>query len=195
MSLVKCKECGKPISTEAKQCPHCGCPTGKRDTYPTWAWVVAIFFSVAIGTWRMWPSSSEAKKTNTDTTAETSATHQQPQPAIQEKNEQPKSAKETECKKNDFDCLGSKYYSEAVQQCKPLIIEAAGSNPYEFHGGWFGEIFDTYSYRKNDPVIRYIGDKVTFTNDFGVKIKMKYECAFDTQKKKIVDFNIYRPAA
>ncbi|KWQ63209.1 hypothetical protein AH91_23375 [Salmonella enterica subsp. enterica serovar Tennessee] len=76
-----------------------------------------------------------------------------------------------------------------------MIIEAAGSNPYEFHGGWFGEIFDTYSYRKNDPVIRYIGDKVTFTNDFGVKIKMRYECAFDTQKKKIVDFNIYRPAA
>ncbi|EGV0624897.1 hypothetical protein JFZ42_002272 [Salmonella enterica] len=193
MALVKCKECGKPISTEAKQCPHCGCLTGKRDTYPTWAWVVAIFLSVAIASWRMWPSSSEAKKTNTDTTAETSAA--QPQPAIQKKNEQPKSAKETECKKNDFDCLSSKYSSEAIQQCKPLIIEAAGSNPYEFHGGWFGEIFDTYSYRKNDPVIRYIGDKVTFTNDFGVKIKMKYECAFDTQKKKIVDFNIYRPAA
>ncbi|EAR7150476.1 zinc ribbon domain-containing protein [Salmonella enterica] len=195
MALVKCKECGKPISTEAKQCPHCGCPTGKRDTYPTWAWVVAIFFSVAIASWRMWPSSGEAKKTNTDTTAETSAAHQQPQPAIQKKNEQLKSAKETECKKNDFDCLSSKYSSEAIQQCKPLIIEAAGSNPYEFHGGWFSEIFDTYSYRKNDPVIRYIGDKVTFTNDFGVKIKMKYECAFDTQKKKIVDFNIYRPAA
>ncbi|KWQ63208.1 hypothetical protein AH91_23370 [Salmonella enterica subsp. enterica serovar Tennessee] len=40
-----------------------------------------------------------SKKNNTDTTAETSATHQQPQPAIQKKNEQPKSAKETECKK------------------------------------------------------------------------------------------------
>lgn len=195
MALVKCKECGKPVSTEAKQCPHCGCPTGKQKTYPTWAWVVAIFFSVAVGTWRMWPSSGEAKKNNTDTTAGTVVPHQQPQLTTQKKNEQPESAKTTECKKNDFDCLSAKYSSEAIQQCKTLIIQAAGSQPYEFHAGWFNEIFDTYSYRKNDPVIRYIGDKVTFTNDFGVKIKMRYECAFDTNKKKIVEFNIYRPAA
>jgi len=24
--LIKCKECGKDVSTEAASCPHCGCP-------------------------------------------------------------------------------------------------------------------------------------------------------------------------
>ncbi|MDO4198370.1 MAG: hypothetical protein Q4D13_05230 [Erysipelotrichaceae bacterium] len=26
MALVKCKECGKEISSKAATCPHCGCP-------------------------------------------------------------------------------------------------------------------------------------------------------------------------
>lgn len=26
MSLVKCRQCGKRVSTEATACPHCGCP-------------------------------------------------------------------------------------------------------------------------------------------------------------------------
>lgn len=26
MALIKCTECGKMISTRAKECPHCGCP-------------------------------------------------------------------------------------------------------------------------------------------------------------------------
>lgn len=26
MALIKCKECGKEISDQAKSCPHCGCP-------------------------------------------------------------------------------------------------------------------------------------------------------------------------
>lgn len=26
MALIKCKECGKEISNQAKACPHCGCP-------------------------------------------------------------------------------------------------------------------------------------------------------------------------
>jgi hypothetical protein len=26
MSLVKCRQCGKRVSTEAAACPHCGCP-------------------------------------------------------------------------------------------------------------------------------------------------------------------------
>jgi hypothetical protein len=24
--IVKCRECGKDVSTEANNCPHCGCP-------------------------------------------------------------------------------------------------------------------------------------------------------------------------
>ena len=30
MALIPCKECGEMISDEAINCPHCGCPTGKK---------------------------------------------------------------------------------------------------------------------------------------------------------------------
>ncbi len=30
MALKKCKECGKEISTKAKECPHCGVPAKKK---------------------------------------------------------------------------------------------------------------------------------------------------------------------
>ena len=32
MSLVKCPECGKEVSTEAKLCPHCGYPLEKKES-------------------------------------------------------------------------------------------------------------------------------------------------------------------
>lgn len=30
MALIKCSECGKEISSNAKACPHCGNPTKNR---------------------------------------------------------------------------------------------------------------------------------------------------------------------
>ena len=30
MTLVKCRDCGKEVSDNAKACIHCGCPIGKR---------------------------------------------------------------------------------------------------------------------------------------------------------------------
>ncbi len=30
MAIIKCKECGKELSSYAKACPHCGCPQGKQ---------------------------------------------------------------------------------------------------------------------------------------------------------------------
>ena len=40
MAMVKCKECGKEISTSATECPHCG----KKITKP----LVVIFEVIAI---------------------------------------------------------------------------------------------------------------------------------------------------
>lgn len=49
MSLVKCRECGKEVSTEAKTCPHCGVskptPPAKVGTATT---VISILVAVVI---------------------------------------------------------------------------------------------------------------------------------------------------
>lgn len=36
MALIKCKECGKEISNQAKVCPNCGCPVGTSSAQPTY---------------------------------------------------------------------------------------------------------------------------------------------------------------
>lgn len=43
MPLIKCKECGAQVSTEASTCPHCG---AKRDTRASYLW---IFIGVPVG--------------------------------------------------------------------------------------------------------------------------------------------------
>ena len=34
MALVKCSECGKQVSDQAKVCVHCGCPIEKKQFCP-----------------------------------------------------------------------------------------------------------------------------------------------------------------
>lgn len=37
MAIIKCKECGADISSEARTCPHCGCPSKKEAEYQKYA--------------------------------------------------------------------------------------------------------------------------------------------------------------
>ncbi|HFP5645706.1 TPA: hypothetical protein ACHIXG_000772 [Escherichia coli] len=174
MALVHCRHCRMQIPAGQQKCPYCGHNAPEGVGCVEWCINIiklAVFLGLTI--WWFWPDSEKDGQEDT-------------QNATQEQK--------NICKNNDFECLSSKYEREAIYQCKKLIINAASGKPYEFHGGFMGEIFDTYSYKNDNPIIRYIGDKVTFTNDFGVKIKMKYECAFNTSTNKIESFNIYRPA-
>lgn len=46
MALVKCKECGNQVSTDAKACPSCGAKPPKKTSMLTW--IIAGFFAVSI---------------------------------------------------------------------------------------------------------------------------------------------------
>jgi hypothetical protein len=51
MSLIQCAECGKEISTEAKECPHCGAPNtyvSKEKQYGSYIFVFLGLMFVAI---------------------------------------------------------------------------------------------------------------------------------------------------
>lgn len=48
MALVKCKECGKEVSTQAKACPSCGAAAPKKTSLVTWI-VLGFIVILAIG--------------------------------------------------------------------------------------------------------------------------------------------------
>lgn len=46
MALVKCKECGSEVSTQAKACPKCGAKPPKKTSIVTW--MVLLFIVAAV---------------------------------------------------------------------------------------------------------------------------------------------------
>lgn len=46
MGMTSCRECGKPVSSKAKACPHCGVVRPRRTSLLTW--VVTIFVGVGV---------------------------------------------------------------------------------------------------------------------------------------------------
>ncbi len=46
MALVKCHECEKEISDEAKQCPHCGAKPEKKTSLGSWVLAGIVLFLV-----------------------------------------------------------------------------------------------------------------------------------------------------
>ena len=44
MALVECKACGKQISENAKECPHCGEPVAQKKKTSLLTWFVLILF-------------------------------------------------------------------------------------------------------------------------------------------------------
>ncbi len=58
MALKKCSECGKEISTEAKDCPHCGKPQRKKTR-----WGLLISIGLILLVLFMWVASMQPPTT------------------------------------------------------------------------------------------------------------------------------------
>lgn len=52
MALQDCKECGKPVSTEAKACPNCGAKAPKQTSVLTWVFGGALLLAIVVVTSR-----------------------------------------------------------------------------------------------------------------------------------------------
>lgn len=60
MALIKCKECGQPMSSSARVCPHCG--KQRPSTAKTGcAWIIVVFGVALI--WGIWKGASEPTPT------------------------------------------------------------------------------------------------------------------------------------
>lgn len=49
MALLKCKECGSDVSTQAKACPKCGARPPKKTSIVTWAVLGMVLLAVWLG--------------------------------------------------------------------------------------------------------------------------------------------------
>ena len=45
MTLMQCNECGKEVSTKARECPNCGAPVKAKKAIP---WVVILFICAVV---------------------------------------------------------------------------------------------------------------------------------------------------
>lgn len=65
MALIKCRECGSPVSTEAKACPYCGAKPQARASY---LWLIlgipvgAIVLFLGVGFLNTSPEKSRARQ-------------------------------------------------------------------------------------------------------------------------------------
>ena len=53
MAIIKCPECGKNVSENAKSCPNCGSPINTKKSFflKPWVWVVIILTGILV--WAM----------------------------------------------------------------------------------------------------------------------------------------------
>ncbi len=74
MALVKCKECGGKVSTNAKACPACGAKPPKKTSVVTWLVLATVVIVAGKGIFTDKPA--EVAKTPEQTAAETAAAKQ-----------------------------------------------------------------------------------------------------------------------
>jgi len=67
MALTKCKECGKEVSTKAKECPSCGAPVKSSSSVGCLTIIAIIFVIGMIGS--LFDNDKSYKSTKTQTSA------------------------------------------------------------------------------------------------------------------------------
>lgn len=165
MALVKCKECGKDVSTSAKVCPHCGIKSPgvkASDALKGFALIFVVIFIIAQC------SDSDDKPTSVDAKPQVS---------------------ETECIKT-LQCWGEKHAISAGAYCQ-RPIEKLAKYSFEWLDGAFTPRFSYYRW-KDQPngYVTYIGDKIKLQNGFGAWSNYTYECDFNPATNTVIDVRI-----
>lgn len=69
MSLVKCKECGKDVSTKAKECPNCGCSVAYTTKLRWYFWVPLLVVIVMVFVYSNLPDTTNLETIETISTS------------------------------------------------------------------------------------------------------------------------------
>lgn len=168
MALIKCRECGKDVSTEAAACPSCGAPVAqiakaavaakaKKHSNILGTFFLAIVFAAVIATCSKDDKMEESK------------------PAA------------PECAKDDLQCNGDKAIVAASVYCK-APIERLALHSVRWTDGTFELKFSRFRWLdKEAGTLTMIGDKAEFQNGFGAFTPVTYECDLAADGKTVLD--------
>jgi hypothetical protein len=176
MALVKCRECGKDVSTEAAACPHCGVPSvestndapppaqppsGKSKGSPIGG-AIALMITIAVIVSMCSSGDDKNKETK----------------------------KEENCAKDDLQCLGDKAVVAAGVYCK-TPIERLATHSVRWTDGTFEMKFSRFRWKNKEAgQLTMIGDKAEFQNAFGAYTPVIYECDLDADGKTVLDVRV-----
>ena len=173
MALKPCRECQKQVSTEAKQCPHCGVnrpiPHGSRKIQG----VVAL----AAGLFAVWMFSSITPSTSSGTPAAP---------------ETPAEAKVRLCKSDWHQCDDNEQmannwngWSQLKGECKRSAEKIAKYGDPKWPWFPFGSFLVGKSYLAGKATV--IEDDAQFQNAFGASVHTEVRCIYDLNLKSVVD--------
>lgn len=174
MALINCRECGKPVSTEASACPNCGAPP-KPGAPPVAAKQAKrkspvpglIAVGILVGVIAM---CSTDKK-----------------PAAPAEDTKPAKA---ECAKDDLQCNGDQAVVAAGVYCKDPV-ERMAKHSVRWTDGTFETKFSRFRWKdKAAGTLTMIGDKAEFQNGFGAYTPVIYECDLAADKKSVLDVRV-----
>ena len=172
MSIIKCKDCKKEISSSAQSCPSCGAPIAKLRE----AKIQAVALMLVIGAGLYW---WYAPDTKTSTVASTTA-------VVSEKSA-PTVPAPVICAKDDLQCLAGKGVISASASCKRKI-EKLFINSTKWTNSMFVPIFMQMRWLdKEKGQITYVGDSLQAQNNYGAFINQLYECDVDADGKTVIN--------
>jgi zinc ribbon protein len=196
VALIKCKECGNEISSDAKACPNCGKPIVKTTSAAQGCLVLIVLVGALalIGHCSSSPDASKPQLTPVPTTSAppisppaASAVPEPPVPAVK--------AKTDKAILNNAKALDEKYGIDASVYCgsdADDYLRKASKFAFQWDKiGFFEEKFDKYLTHVSSPgVLTVVSDKVSLQNGFGAYERVELYCDYDTQKKKAQGFSI-----
>jgi hypothetical protein len=197
MALIKCKECGKELSSAATACPHCGKPAPKQTTPAAKGCLTIIIVIVVLAWIGHCSSSNDVKPENTPVPASPPSTDAPPPAAISPNTPAPTIAND-EPILNDAAALDAKYGTEAFLRCGSDADDyLRGVSKFAFKWdemGFLDAKFDKLRKRVSSPgVLTMISNKVSLQNGFGAYERIELLCNYDTQNKKILGYSIEQP--
>lgn len=165
MALIKCRECGKDVSTEATACPGCGAPPAQPEKQKQGSPLVGVIVMAVIIGVGVSMCNSTVEKDNL-------------------------AKKEAECAKDDLQCLGDKAVVAAGIYCKDPV-ERLAKHSVRWTDGTFEMKFSRFRWKDKDAGrLTMIGDKAEFQNGFGAYTPVTYECDLDADGKTVLDVRV-----